>query len=127
MKYFFDNCVSYRIAAMLRALDVDVIALREEYPVDTDDVPLFSIVASQDRVFVSTDTSQLTREHEARALKQAGITAIYFGRFYERMKLWDQAVWVLTKWRKIDDFAQNATKGTAAEIRQNGSPMIYPM
>lgn len=111
----------------MRALDVDVLALREQFPENTEDVPLFSLVAGLERVIVSTDTSQLTREHEARALRQAGITAIYFGPFYERMKLWDQAVWVLRKWQRIDEFARKANKGTVAEIKQNGSAMIYPM
>jgi len=66
VKYFFDNTISYRFAAMLRALQVDAVALREEYHEHTDDIPLFKLLRGRSIVFVTTDTSQLTREHEAR-------------------------------------------------------------
>jgi hypothetical protein len=78
-------------------------------------------------VVVSTNTSQLTREHEARALKQAGVSALYFGPFFERMKLWPQATWLVTKWPKIRGFAEGVILGTVAEIKQNGSALVYPL
>ena len=46
MKYFFDNCICPKYAQMLRALDVDVTALRELFPQDIKDVDLLSELPS---------------------------------------------------------------------------------
>ena len=126
MKYFFDNSVSYKFAKVLRALDVDAVALREEYPQGIKDIPLFQALRGRDLVYVTTDKAQLTREHEARALKQAGVTSLFFGRFFQRMRFWDQAVWIVRRWPRIDGFASGVAPGTCAEIKQNGTALVYP-
>ena len=125
MNYLFDNCISPKMADMLRALGEDTHALREDFPQDIEDIPLFTQLHGQKLVLVSTDTSQRTREHEARALKQAGITAIYFGPFFQKMKLWGQAIWLVTKWEKIKGVAENVVMGSVFEIKQNGSALFY--
>ena len=126
MKYFFDNSISFRLARMLCALDVDAVALRDEYPEDTKDIPLFKFLRGSNVVFVSTDTSQMTREQEARALKEAGITALYLGPFFQRKPFWDQAVWLVRRWKGIEGFAEGVTPETCAEIKQNGKALVYP-
>jgi len=124
--YFFDNCISYRLCGMLRALGEDVESLREKYPEDIGDIPLFPELAGRPNlVFISTDTSQTTRKEEARALKQAGISALYFGPFFERMKFWDQAIWLVKRWEKIRGFSEGAARGTCAEIKQNGRALVF--
>ena len=45
MKYLLDNNISYRYAAMLRALDLDIEALRERFPQDIRDVDLYAASA----------------------------------------------------------------------------------
>lgn len=112
---------------MLHALGENAATLRDEFPEDIDDVTLLSHLRGPHLVFLSTDTSQLTREHEARALKQAKVTAIFFGPFFERMKLWPQATWLVTKWPKIKGFAEGVIPGSIAEIKQNGSALVYPL
>jgi hypothetical protein len=110
---------------MLCALGEDVVSLREEYPEGIQDVPLFEKLRGRHLVFVSTDTSQLTREHEARALQRSGNTALYFGPFFEKMTLWDQAIWIVRRWQKIKGFAEGVVPGTVAEIKQNGKSLTY--
>jgi hypothetical protein len=127
VKYFFDNCISAKLPAMLRALGEDAIALREELPEGIKDVPLFDQIKGKNLVFITTDTKQLTREDEARALKKAGNTALYFGRFFEKMLFWDQAVWLVRRWPKIKGFAEGAAPGTCAEIKQNGTALVHPL
>ena len=127
MKYLFDNAISYRLANMLKALGVDVIALREEFPQDTKDTQLFEHLHGRNVVFVSTDTSQLSREQEARALKGARITALYLGPFFQRMKGWDQAIWLVRRWKVIEGFAEGVAAGTCAEIKQNGKALVYQL
>jgi hypothetical protein len=126
--YFFDNCISYRLGEMLRALGEDVESVREKHPEDTDDISLFSeLTGRANLVFISTDTSQKTRKDEARALRQAGISALYFGPFFERLKMWEQAVWIVKHWPKIKGFAEGAAKGTCAEIKQNGRAFVFQL
>lgn len=112
---------------MLSTLGVDAVALREEYPESTDDISLFQSLRGRNLVFLTTDTSQLTREHEARALKEAGVTALFFGRFFQRMAFWDQAVWLVRRWPLIDGFASGVSRPTCAEIKQNGKALVYPL
>jgi hypothetical protein len=111
---------------MLFALGEDAEPLRAHHPENIEDVPLFAEIAKRsDIVFISTDTSQRTRKDEARALKQAGVTALYFGPFFERMKLWDQAAWLTKKWPIIKGFAEGVDKGTCAEIKHNGRALVF--
>ena len=69
MKYLFDNCISYRFAKMLAAVEVDVVALRDVYPEDIKDVELFAKLKGLGYVFVTTDESKkpgYTRRAESR-------------------------------------------------------------
>ena len=61
MKFFFDNCLSYRFARMLAALE-EVVALRDRYSQDIDDIELFQTLSGTDYVFVTCDDRQKTRE-----------------------------------------------------------------
>ena len=79
MKYLFDNCISYRYAKMLSALDVDVIALRDQFLQDIKDVDLFAELKDSHRVFVSCDRNQRTSEREALAIRDAGLTSLTTG------------------------------------------------
>src|SRR6187551_436399 len=105
---------------MLRALEVDAVALREELAENIKDPDLLAQMQGSDRVYITADTSQTTRLAEARALKEAGITALFFGPFWSKQKRWPQAVWLLKHWPLIDGFAAGVQKGTCAEIKQNG-------
>jgi hypothetical protein len=113
---------------MLRALEQDVECVRDNYAENVDDSVLFSELAARENlVFVSTDKGQTTRKEEARALKQAGVTALYFAPFFQKMLLWDQAVWIVTRWPKIKGFAEATTKGTCAEIKRNGTALVFQL
>ena len=127
MKYFFDNCISHRYADMLRALDVDVKALRQEFAEDIDDISLFRNLRGRDIVFVTYDSKQRTRILEAREIKAAGITALWLEPFWGKMKHWDQAIWLIRRWPLIDQFAGSVVKGTCATVKQNGKCKMFPL
>ena len=110
---------------MLAAVEVDVIALREIYPEDIKDVELFARLKDLNYVFVTTDDKQKTRVHEARGIKEAGLTALWLGPFWEKKPFWEQAVWFITRWRKIDGYIQGVAKGTCAEVKENGKSMPF--
>ena len=125
MKYFFDNNVSYRYADMLKALEVDVVALRESFSESIEDVKLFEELKGSNHVFVSGDTSQTTRRMEAKALKETGMSALFFCPWWAKKKFWDQATWLITKWPIIDGYVRGVARGTCAELRENGRAMPF--
>lgn len=51
MNYFFDNCISFRFARMLAALDVDAVALRDEFEQGIADSELFARLAGRELVY----------------------------------------------------------------------------
>ena len=91
---------------MLRALNVEIVALRDEFPQDVADIALFQKLNGRKLAFISTDTSQRTRMQEARALKSAGVTSLFFAPFFQKMQFWSQATWLIKRWPDIDRFAQ---------------------
>lgn len=121
MKYFFDNCISYRYARMLAALEEhEVVALRDRFPADIEDVDFLPLLKSEGFVYITTDDRQKTRVREARAIREAGITALWLGRFWHRLTFWDQAKWLVSHWPKIDGYVLGVAVGTCAEVSQNG-------
>jgi hypothetical protein len=109
---------------MLAALDFDAIALREEFPEDIKDIPLFLELKGSGCIYLSADISQTTRMHEARALKESGVTSLFFGPFWNRLTLMGQAAWLVAKWPKIVAYAETIAAGTCAEMKQNGKVHI---
>lgn len=112
--------MSPKFAAMLRALGMDVKALREEFPQNILDINLFRQLSGRDVALVGPDMKQLTRQAEARELKAAGISAVYFGAFWSKYELWPQAAWLVKNWPGIDSFMKIAARGTVVEISQKG-------
>jgi PIN like domain len=125
LKYLLDNCISFRFAPMLRSLGVDIVALREEHPEGIEDIDLFRSFRGRELVFITADRRQTTRAQEARALRECGVTALFFGPFWSRMDLWPSAVWILSRWPRIAGFGDSVTLGTCAEIKQNGKAQVF--
>jgi hypothetical protein len=128
VKYFFDNCISYRFARMLAALEeFEVVALRDMFPTDVDDVTMFRELKGSGFVFVTCDDRQKTREGEAQALHEAGLTALWFGPFWSKKQFWDQARWIINRWPIIDGYVKGVTPGTCAEVKENGRSRPFPL
>jgi hypothetical protein len=88
---------------------------------------LFTALRGSGVVFITADTSQSTRLREATALREAGITALFLGKFWSKMGFWDQAIWVLRKWERIEGYTSNVTPGICAEIKQNGAARPFAL
>lgn len=127
MKYFLDNDISPRFALMLRALSVDIVALRDIYAQDTKDPEFLGDLKKLHGVdvFISKDTAQRANAVEAALLKQSGVTSLHFNPFFGKLQFWAQAKWLVTHWDKIDGFARGSAMGTFADIQQNGRSRIY--
>jgi hypothetical protein len=127
VKYFFDNCISFRLAHMLKAIGEDVEALRDAYPQDTKDPDLFRQLKGRNLVYLSGDTSQTTQMQESRALKECGITALFLGPFWGKLTFWPQAIWLIRHWQTIDGFAKGVAAGTCAEIKSNAKARVFQL
>jgi hypothetical protein len=126
VKYFLDNCISFRFAEMLRALGVDACALKEQCQQNISDIELFQYLADKDYVFLSEDRKQLTRIAEATELRAAGISAIYFGPFWNKLAFWGQAAFLVKHWSTIDSVQRGLAKGSIVELKQNGKSIPMP-
>lgn len=127
MTYFFDNNISFRFAEMLRALLVDIVALREKFPEDIKDPELLKKLKGTDYVFISSEKRMKHKPVEAVLLKDAGITSLFLGPFWSRLGFWKQAEWLVRRWELIDAFARSANKGTIATVQQNGRSSPFQM
>lgn len=107
---------------MLRALGVNVVALREVMPANTKDRDFLGDLKRKYGVdvFISNNTAQRTNEVEARLLKESGVTSPYFNPFWNKLKKWPAARWLINKWENIDNYASSAAPGSCADIQQNG-------
>ncbi len=120
MTYLFDNNISYNFAEMLRALDVDVRALREVFDQHIKDPDLLRELKHSNYVLVTAEKHMKHRVIEAELLKESGITALFIGRFWGKLGFWRQATWMVQRWPMIHGFASNVNKGTFATVQQNG-------
>jgi hypothetical protein len=128
VKYFFDNCISYRYANMLAALEeFEVVALRDKYPPDIEDVELFKALAGSGYVFITCDDRQKTREAEAKALRSSGLTALWLGPFWNKKSFWDQARWIINRWETIDGYVRGVAPGTCAEVSERGKSRPFTL
>jgi len=106
---------------MLAALEeFEVVALRDQFPQDIDDIELFQAIAGTGYVFVTSDDRQKTREGEAKALRESGLTALWLGPFWSKKQFWDQAKWVINRWPTIDGYVRGVAPGTCAEVSESG-------
>lgn len=103
---------------MLKGLGVDVVHLQDELPANTADPVLLRHIAGKDLVFVSGDRRMLAMFLSE--LKAANVMALFLGKYWKRIKLWDGAVWFVSRWPTMTKFAEGATRGTLAEVKQNG-------
>jgi hypothetical protein len=127
VKYFFDNCISSRLADMLCALGEDVTHLSTEFPKEIDDRVFLRRLKGRYDVYLTYDHKQKTRKAEARAIKEAGLTALWFAPFWGGLDFWAQAKWLITRWERIDQFANSAVLGTCAEVRHSGRADVFQL
>lgn len=120
MTYLFDNNFSVKLVRMLRALDVDAVALRECFPADVPDTEYLSHLASTGCILLTCDRHIRTRKAEVKALRQSGVSALFFNAFFAKKALWDQAHWLIKNWPRIEEHCRAAPGGSYAEVRERG-------
>jgi hypothetical protein len=121
LKYFIDNCLSYRFAPMLQSLDRgEVISLREHFPQDAADLIWIPELGRNGWTLLSVDHNQTRRPEERAALKKAGAIAFYLAKSFIALPFGEQA-WRLVKfWPDIADAAEAAISGGCYHVKING-------
>lgn len=120
MTYLFDNNFSPKLARMLALADVDAIALRDRFDEGIEDEDFLPQLKDSGMILMTSDKHIKTRNAEALALREAGITALFFKPFFIKMDLRDQAAWLLNNWPRIEAFVAKSHIGTIAEVPARG-------
>lgn len=121
MNFFFDRCVSVRIARMLGAYERDHQIIHQDddarFTTETTDVELITAIADDPKpVFITADISQRREPLERKALRDSGLTIFFIRRGFHQLPFHQQAVKLLNLWREIVRLAERAKEPTAFEI-----------
>lgn len=120
MKFFFDNNLSPKYPVMLRALEVDVVHLREKFDRRVDDDVWMRQVASEGLVAVTQDRAIERRPHEAEVRRRVGLRMIYLPAAFMKMGLWEQAHFLVKMWPVIATAAEGMRPGLGLLLQQRG-------
>jgi len=127
VKFFLDNMISVKFARALRAVDQDVIALREKFAPDTADEVWIRQIAEHSPALLTLDRHIRTRPLERQALASAGIVSLFLGPFFTKcsFRFWDQFVWLVRYWSRIHEVAGGLARGACMLVTQNGK--MHPL
>ncbi|MFN0010930.1 MAG: hypothetical protein ACKVS8_04715 [Phycisphaerales bacterium] len=128
MRFFFDNCVSHRLATALHALvepGHKVVHLREMWPrADRVTVPdtewIERLSRESDWVVISGDIRIRTRPAERDALRRARLSTFFLADGYTRLPEWEQVRWLINKWPEIVDLASRTAEGSMFRVPKRG-------
>lgn len=127
MKFFFDNCISPKLARAIHELakpEHEVVALRDKFSADvTDTVWIPELAGEGDWVIVSGDLRIRTRPQERELWKAARLSTFFMAKNYVRLDAWEQVRWMVDKWPLIVDSAQRFAAGSAFEVPQRGAKL----
>ena len=112
---------------MLKVLEVDATALQDEFAVSIEDPDFLEGLRNRFDVYVTYDHAQKNRRNEARAIRESGVTALWFAPFWGKLKFWDQAKWLITHWQGIQSFCKVIEPGTCAELKANGRARTFDL
>lgn len=127
MNFFFDNCISPRIAEAIQILEGDqahvVIALRRKFPQGAGDAQWIRQLAQENRnwVVVSGDTRISRNRHEREAWLESRLTFFFWAPGWLQIDLWQQAWKMIKWWPAITDQAARIAPGAGFMIPVKGS------
>jgi hypothetical protein len=115
VNFFFDNCISFRIAHALDALDDrnNVVALRDRFPANIRDIDWIYQLAKEGKkwVIISGDTRVSRNKAEREAWLEAKLTAFFWEPGWENLPHWRKAATMVKWWPAITDQARRIAAG----------------
>jgi hypothetical protein len=122
LNFFFDRCVSIRIARMLAAFDrLHQVTHQDDdarFDNDTPDVELIRLIAEDDPkpVLITADVTQRKDPIERKALRESQLTVVFLRRGFHQLTFHQQAVKLLTIWPEVVKHVERVREPTAFEI-----------
>jgi hypothetical protein len=115
VNFFFDNCISFRIAQALNVLDEhnEIVPLRDKFPANIKDVEWISELAKErDKWVVVSGDSRISRNKAERdAWLEAELTAFFWAPGWENLPHWRKAATMVKWWPAITDQARKIAAG----------------
>jgi len=118
--------ISHRFAKALVALDKDVVSLREYFEPSTPDIVWLEELGRKGWPLITADKRIRSRPQERAILKSAHLTTFFLGRFFLKMHYWDQAVWLIRRWPRIEETARSFTRSVHFSVQQSGKMTPLP-
>lgn len=120
LAFFFDNCLSKKIAEALRCVGIDVVHLQDAgFSPDTKD-EIWLLRVDKKRIVVTMDMRILSRPHEVAALRQSGLRVFFLPKSAANKIGLEQLAWLAHVWPEIEKTARVAHPGECYEVRENG-------
>jgi alpha-ketoglutarate-dependent taurine dioxygenase len=128
MKFFFDNCISHKLAKAIHALvepEHTVSHLRDHWhQADRQSVSDKEWITNLGReggwVVVSGDIRIRSRPAERDALRAARLTTFFLADGFATMDKWEQVRWEIDKWPEIVDLAARVATGSTFRVPKRG-------
>lgn len=128
MKFFFDNCISPRLARAMHALiepQHEVRHLRDRYPgADSSSIEdttwITDLGKERGWIIVSGDIAIRSRPAERAALQAARLTAFFLAKGFTQLDGWEQVHWLIDQWPRIVELADKTEAGSAFLVPKRG-------
>ncbi len=120
MRYVFDANLSPALPEILRALKIEAYGVFERFGEGAKDPDWLPKLDPLGDILVTYDKHIRTRPAEASALEQLGISALFFGPWWDGKQLWAQAQWLTMTWQHVHEQAQLLVPGSWVWVRANG-------
>jgi PIN like domain len=115
VNFFFDNCISFRIARALNVLDEhnEIVPFRDKFPVEIKDIEWISELAKEsDKWVVVSGDSRISRNKaEREAWLEGELTAFFWEPGWENLPHWRKAATMVKWWPAITDQARKIAPG----------------
>lgn len=118
--YFFDRCISQNIVEALKCLDVPATHHDEMFDSRTPDVGWIPTVGANGWHLITCDDRIRKRVAEKQVLDEARIVAVFIFNEYPKLLRWDQFVWMVKSWPRIETAVKKAKPGTALYAKSGG-------
>ncbi|HBS29582.1 MAG TPA: hypothetical protein DEB06_09080 [Phycisphaerales bacterium] len=120
MKFFFDNCLSPRLATALNALvepEHSVVHLRDKFATPTPDTDWIVRLSEEGGwIIVSGDLRISKRPTEREVWRAAKLTTFFMADGYQNLDEWQQVRVMIEKWPQIMDLAERTGRGSAFRV-----------
>ncbi len=128
MKFFFDHCLSPKLAKAMNALvegEHEVVHLRDKWPeacrkTIEDTVWIAGLAAEGDWIIVSGDLRIRTRPRERQIWSAAKLTTFFLADGFTQQVAWEQVRWLIDKWPDICEQAGRVAHGSAFLVPKRG-------